>query len=124
LKHFGARFFGFILVPAAVYLFWFYVHFAVLNQSGPGDVFMSTQFQNTLKNSPLRLKTIGRSFSFMHLFFILIFYCSDIYYHDAIQLQHKGTKAILHSHDLHYPLRYEDGRVSSKGKNTRHSPSF
>ncbi|KAI8890197.1 glycosyltransferase family 39 protein, partial [Backusella circina FSU 941] len=98
LKHFGARVFGLIIVPATVYLFWFYVHFAVVNQSGPGDVFMSAQFQNTLKNSPLRLITI------------------DIHYNDAIRLQHKGTKAILHSHDLQYPLRYEDGRVSSKGQ--------
>ncbi|EIE77605.1 hypothetical protein RO3G_02309 [Rhizopus delemar RA 99-880] len=31
-------------------------------------------------------------------------------------MKHKDTNAFLHSHDLHYPLRYEDGRVSSTGQ--------
>ncbi|KAI9472381.1 MAG: dolichyl-phosphate-mannose--protein mannosyltransferase 4 [Benjaminiella poitrasii] len=97
-KHFYARAFSLMFVPAVVYLFWFYVHFAILNQSGPGDSFMSTRFQDTLKNSPLKMAAL------------------EVHYGDEITIRHKDTNAYLHSHDLHYPLRYEDGRVSSKGQ--------
>lgn len=58
-KHFLARAFGLIFVPAVVYLFWFYVHFAVLNKSGTGDDFMSPAFQQTLQDSPLTLNAEG-----------------------------------------------------------------
>jgi dolichyl-phosphate-mannose-protein mannosyltransferase len=40
-RHFAARAVGLILVPALVYIFWFWVHFAILTYSGPGDAFMS-----------------------------------------------------------------------------------
>ena len=33
-----------------------------------------------------------------------------------ITLQHTATNHYLHSHDHFYPLRYEDGRISSKGQ--------
>lgn len=36
-----------------MYLFWFWVHFAVLTHSGTGDDFMSPAFQQTLLDSPL-----------------------------------------------------------------------
>ncbi|OBZ91120.1 Dolichyl-phosphate-mannose--protein mannosyltransferase 4 [Choanephora cucurbitarum] len=98
MKHFYARAFALIIVPIFVYLFWFYVHFAILNESGPGDNFMSARFQDTLKNSPLKMAAL------------------EIHYGDEITLKNKDTNAYLHSHDLHYPLRYEDGRVSSKGQ--------
>lgn len=52
-RHFFARVVGLILVPACVYLFWFWVHFAVLTRSGSGDDFMSPAFQQTLLDSPL-----------------------------------------------------------------------
>ncbi|GAA5800931.1 putative PMT4-dolichyl-phosphate-mannose--protein O-mannosyltransferase [Helicostylum pulchrum] len=98
MKHFYARAFSLIIVPIGIYLFWFYIHFAILNESGPGDSFMSSRFQDTLKNSPLKMSAL------------------EIHYGDEITLKHKDTNAFLHSHDLHYPLRYEDGRVSSKGQ--------
>ncbi|ORE07517.1 O-mannosyltransferase [Rhizopus microsporus var. microsporus] len=98
MKHFYARAFALIIVPIAVYLFWFYIHFAILDQSGPGDSFMSTRFQDTLKFSPLKMAAL------------------EVHYGDVITLKHKDTNAFLHSHDLHYPLRYEDGRVSSTGQ--------
>lgn len=60
MKHFYARAFALIAVPITVYLFWFYVHFAILNESGPGDSFMSTRFQDTLKNSPLKMAALGK----------------------------------------------------------------
>jgi dolichyl-phosphate-mannose-protein mannosyltransferase len=40
----------------------------------------------------------------------------DIQYGDFITLRHKDTKVYLHSHPDTYPLRYEDGRVSSQGQ--------
>lgn len=58
-RHFMARAFGLIIVPAMVYLFWFWVHFRVLNRSGTGDEFMSPAFQQTLLESPLTLNAEG-----------------------------------------------------------------
>jgi dolichyl-phosphate-mannose-protein mannosyltransferase len=96
-KHFVARAIGLIVVPFFFYLFWFQVHFAVLSRSGPGDDFMSPEFQETLSDNVMAMtaKTIN--------------------YYDTITLRHKETKAYLHSHPDRYPLRYEDGRVSSQG---------
>ncbi|KAF9947807.1 hypothetical protein BGZ65_008530, partial [Modicella reniformis] len=53
LNHFWARAFSLILIPAIIYLFWFWVHFAVLTRSGPGDDFMSTEFQETLHGNTM-----------------------------------------------------------------------
>ena len=97
-KHFMARAFGLILMPFLFYLFWFQVHFAILNRSGPGDEFMSPAFQETLSDNALLANAI------------------EIQYYDAISIRHKETKTYLHSHEDHYPLRYDDGRVSSQGQ--------
>lgn len=94
-KHFAARAWSLIVMPFLIYLFWFYLHFAILNRSGPGDSFMSSEFQETLLESPMAKLS------------------KDVHYHDIITIKHKGTGAFLHSHDFVYPLRYEDGRVSS-----------
>src|SRR5579871_6080645 len=40
----------------------------------------------------------------------------DIHYYDVITIMHKDTKAFLHSHEARYPLRYDDGRISSQGQ--------
>ncbi|RDA85759.1 hypothetical protein CP532_4561 [Ophiocordyceps camponoti-leonardi (nom. inval.)] len=97
-KHFAARAFGLIFLPFLFYLFWFQVHFAVLSRSGPGDDFMSPQFQETLSDNVMLAQSV------------------DINYYDAITIRHKETKTYLHSHDDRYPLRYDDGRVSSQGQ--------
>jgi dolichyl-phosphate-mannose-protein mannosyltransferase len=97
-KHFGARAFGLILMPFLFYLFWFQVHFAILSRSGPGDDFMSPEFQETLSDNVMLANAI------------------PIHYYDSIALKHKETKAYLHSHLDRYPLRYDDGRVSSQGQ--------
>lgn len=94
-KHFFARLWALIVVPFIIYLFWFYLHFAILTKSGPGDSFMSAEFQESLEESPLARLS------------------KDVHYHDIITIQHKATGALLHSHEAVYPLRYEDGRISS-----------
>ncbi|KAK9421082.1 putative Dolichyl-phosphate-mannose--protein mannosyltransferase [Seiridium unicorne] len=97
-KHFAARAFGLIIMPFIFYLFWFQVHFAILTRSGPGDDFMTPEFQETLSDNVMFANSI------------------TINYYDTITIKHKETKAYLHSHAANYPLRYDDGRVSSQGQ--------
>ncbi|QGA20015.1 hypothetical protein EYB26_007715 [Talaromyces marneffei] len=97
-QHFAARAFGLLIVPFFLYLFWFQVHFAILNRSGPGDDFMTPEFQATLSDNPLTANAV------------------DLEYYDSIVIRHKDTKVYLHSHDDQYPLRYDDGRISSQGQ--------
>lgn len=97
-KHFAARVTGLVIVPILMYLFWFQVHFAVLSRSGPGDEFMTPEFQETLSDNLMAQKAV------------------TIDYFDNISIRHKETKVYLHSHPDRYPLRYEDGRVSSQGQ--------
>ena len=96
-KHFAARVLGLIVVPFLFYLFWFQVHFAILTKSGPGDDFMTPEFQETLSDNIMTMQSV------------------PIEYHDTIVMRHKETKTYLHSHPDRYPLRYDDGRVSSQG---------
>ncbi|KAA8642245.1 hypothetical protein EYZ11_008558 [Aspergillus tanneri] len=97
-KHFVARAVALIVVPFFFYLFWFQVHFAILTRSGPGDDFMTPAFQETLSDNALSAQSI------------------NIQYHDTITIKHKDTKVFLHSHWETYPLRYDDGRISSQGQ--------
>lgn len=94
-KHFFARLFALIIVPFMIYLFWFYLHFSILVKSGPGDSFMSSEFQESLLESPMAKLA------------------KDVQYNDILTIHHKDTEAFLHSHEFVYPLRYEDGRISS-----------
>lgn len=98
VRHFVARFYGLVVLPFIIYLFWFYVHFEILTKSGPGDGFMSSEFQESLGDSPLAKEA------------------KQLNYYDVVTLRHKATDALLHSHGYRYPLRYEDGRVSSQGQ--------
>lgn len=41
---------------------------------------------------------------------------TEIRYYDTLTIKHKGTKAFLHSHPERYPLKYDDGRISSAGQ--------
>jgi dolichyl-phosphate-mannose-protein mannosyltransferase len=85
-------------MPFIFYLFWFEVHFTILNRSGPGDDFMTPEFQETLSDNVMLANAL------------------DIQYYDTLTIRHKETKAYLHSHEDKYPLRYDDGRVSSQGQ--------
>ncbi|KAH9167385.1 glycosyltransferase family 39 protein [Lactarius sanguifluus] len=97
-RHFAARAIGLIAVPLVVYLSFFWIHFAILTHSGTGDTFMSPQFQESLAGNELLMNSI------------------ELKYHDTITLKHKDTKVFLHSHPERYPLRYDDGRISSQGQ--------
>ncbi|PVH82894.1 glycosyltransferase family 39 protein [Cadophora sp. DSE1049] len=97
-KHFVARAFALIIAPFFFYLFWFQVHFSILSRSGPGDDFMSPEFQETLSDNVMLANAV------------------TINYYDNIQIKHKETSGFLHSHPDKYPLRYDDGRVSSQGQ--------
>ncbi|KAF9253151.1 CAZyme family GT39 [Penicillium roqueforti] len=97
-KHFMARAVGLVIIPFMFYLFWFQVHFAILNRSGPGDDFMTPEFQETLSDNQMTAQSVG------------------IQYFDTITMRHKDTKVFLHSHWDKYPLRYDDGRISSQGQ--------
>ncbi len=85
-KHFAARAFGLIILPFLFYLFWFQVHFTILTRSGPGDDFMTPEFQETLSDNVM----LANAFT--------------IDYYDTITLKHKETKAYLHSHGDRYPF--------------------
>ncbi|KAI8055032.1 mannosyltransferase PMTI [Syncephalis plumigaleata] len=97
-RHFFARVIGLIYVPLFVYLISFYIHFMVLNKSGPGDEFMSKGFQRTLIGS----KILRHSYSIRD--------------GDVIRLQNNENPGFLHSHFHNYPLRYDDGRISTQGQ--------
>ncbi|KAJ3375100.1 hypothetical protein GGF31_005822 [Allomyces arbusculus] len=97
-NHFFARALCLIAVPVALYLTWFYIHFAVLTKTGPGDAFMSPNFQATLIGN----KMSGRA--------------ELVVYGANVTLKHFDTGAFLHSHKDRYPLTYEDKRVSSQGQ--------
>ncbi|PPQ91880.1 hypothetical protein CVT25_000755 [Psilocybe cyanescens] len=97
-RHFSARATGLIVVPFVIYLSFFYIHFAVLTQSGPGDNFMSPAFQETLAGNEMLLNS------------------KEIHYYDTVVMRHKETRVYLHSHVERYPLTYADGRISSQGQ--------
>lgn len=58
-RHFIARTVCLIIVPAIVYLSFFWIHFAVLTKSGTGDNFMSPAFQETLSGNELLMGALG-----------------------------------------------------------------
>ncbi|OBZ73646.1 Dolichyl-phosphate-mannose--protein mannosyltransferase 4 [Grifola frondosa] len=97
-KHFIARAVGFIVLPLILYLTVFYIHLSILTNSGTGDTFMSPAFQETLRGNELLLNS------------------QEIRYYDTVTIRHKDTRVFLHSHPEHYPLKYDDGRISSQGQ--------
>lgn len=66
-QHLAARVVGLIVIPVLVYMFSFYLHFLILENSGPGDAQMSSLFQANLKgtdvgkDSPLEIALGSRA---------------------------------------------------------------
>jgi dolichyl-phosphate-mannose-protein mannosyltransferase len=130
-KHFFARVGCLILLPLCVYLSFFWIHFKVLKFSGTGDSFMSAAFQETLQGNELLLHAQGPSESerCWTLLRLTDLGCTpptsrraELRYYDIVTVKHKDTGFYLHTHTEHYPLKYDDGRISSQGASAE-SPS-
>ena len=86
-SHVAFRVFGLIVIPAIVYMFSFYLHFLVLENSGPGDAQMSSLFQANLKGTE-----VGRDSPL------------EIAYGSRATLKNMGYGGgLLHSHVQTYP---------------------
>ncbi|KAJ3311656.1 hypothetical protein HDU76_003073 [Blyttiomyces sp. JEL0837] len=97
-RHFAARALCLIFLPLFLYLSFFYIHFKILTKSGPGDAFMSPAFQAELQGSEITSFSVA------------------IPYGANMTFKHRDTSVFLHSHIDRYPLRYDDGRISSEGQ--------
>ncbi|KAJ3176165.1 hypothetical protein HK101_010497 [Irineochytrium annulatum] len=104
IRHFAARALCLIFLPIAIYLSFFYIHFEILTFSGPGDAFMSPAFQAELKGSDVASNSLA------------------IPYSSLISIKHRESSGYLHSHVDRYPLRYDDGRISSQGQQVTSYP--
>ncbi|EPZ34034.1 Glycosyl transferase, family 39 domain-containing protein [Rozella allomycis CSF55] len=107
LKHFLARAVCLIVLPLGIYLASFYIHFAILTKSGPGDHHMSTKFQTQLIGSRLAGDSFRKNFNFI---------ISAVYYGTNVTIRSHVENVFLHSHKERYPLRHNDKKVSSQGQ--------
>lgn len=97
-KHFIWRTIGLIILPVAIYIACYYVHFAVLNRTGPGDVYMSAEFQATLEGNTMSQKA------------------RKVHFGQTIRLKSRLENVYLHTHLHNYPKVHDDGKVSSEGQ--------
>lgn len=111
-----ARMFGLILIPIMTYIFPFYIHFKVLNKTGPGADFMSLKFrQNLLMDTHELSKFHATSYKTTGIA-CKIFFTLDIPYGSTITLKSKNVGTFLHSHFHTYPDEYTPGIRSSSGQ--------
>ncbi|RIB11587.1 Glycosyltransferase Family 39 protein [Gigaspora rosea] len=95
LKHFIARALCLIIIPISLYLFFFVIHFAILPNSGTGDGFMSSEFQQTLR---------GHGMEDMPL---------DIAFGSSVAIKHVNTQGgYLHSHLHNYPTGSKQQQIT------------
>ena len=86
IKHFLARALCLIVVPSLFYMLMFAIHFAILENSGDGDGFMSSEFQHTLGGR-------GMQDTF-----------ADVAFGSEVSIRHVNTQGgYLHSHSHEYP---------------------
>ncbi|OLY79840.1 Dolichyl-phosphate-mannose-protein mannosyltransferase 4 [Smittium mucronatum] len=97
VKHFSTRFVALITTPFLLYLSFFYIHFAILTKTGPGDSYHTPNFQMQLAGNRLTINT------------------SVVNFGDAVSLKHLDTSAFLHGRLDRYPRKYDDGRIGSNG---------
>ncbi|XP_076854170.1 protein O-mannosyl-transferase 1 isoform X2 [Brachyhypopomus gauderio] len=101
LVHVVVRSLALVVLPAVLYLGFFYVHLSLLSHSGPHDQMMSSAFQASLEGGLSRI-TQGQPL--------------DVAFGSQVTLRSVSSKPVpcwLHSHKANYPIRYEDGRGSS-----------
>ncbi|XP_035213092.1 protein O-mannosyl-transferase 2-like isoform X1 [Stegodyphus dumicola] len=88
LKHFAARVLCLILIPAVLYITFFYIHLKTLYKSGSGDGFFSSAFQSQLEGNSLYHAHMPR----------------DVAYGAIVTLKnHRTGGGYLHSHWHLYP---------------------
>ena len=104
LKHFFARMFTLAVLPVILYLTFYYIHFMMLPNSGPGDAHMSIDFQKTLLGNKMHSDA------------------RPVYYGQTFRIQNRGEKIFLHSHADRIPLNHLDGKVSSQGQQVNGYP--
>ncbi|EKM59006.1 glycosyltransferase family 39 protein [Phanerochaete carnosa HHB-10118-sp] len=86
IRHFIARALCLIALPILFYMSMFWIHFAILSNSGEGDGFMSSEFQHTLR---------GRGMQDTY---------ADVAFGSQVSLRHVNTQGgYLHSHAHNYP---------------------
>ncbi|KAF7731234.1 hypothetical protein EC973_000650 [Apophysomyces ossiformis] len=86
LRHFAIRAVCLIVLPMAIYMLMFQIHFHSLPNSGEGDGFMSPEFQQTLDGHSMADTPI------------------DIAYGSKVYIRHIATQGgYLHSHPHAYP---------------------
>ena len=104
-KHFGARALCLIGLPLSIYCSSFYVHFAILNRTGPGDGLMSPAFQATLLGNAMHQAS------------------REVRYGQSIRLKSRLEDVYLHSHAHNYPQQHLDGKISSQMQQVTGYPS-
>lgn len=94
-KHFMARVFCLIVIPATFYLAMFAIHFVCLANPGEGDGFMSSEFQATLNSKAT--KDVP----------------ADVMMGSRVSIRHVNTQGgYLHSHPLMYPTGSKQQQIT------------
>lgn len=94
-KHFMARFFCLIVIPATFYLAMFAIHFACLVNPGEGDGFMSSEFQSTLNSKSMQDVP------------------ADVLMGSRVTIRHANSQGgYLHSHPLMYPTGSKQQQIT------------
>ena len=95
--HFVTRIIGLIVVPAAVYVGCFWIHFSVLSRTGKGDVFHSPAFQATLEGNPY-----GKPIDMPR----------DLAFGSLVTLEQRVQQppCLLHSHPYRYPVYPDESK--------------
>lgn len=73
LKHFLARALCLIVIPVLFYMAMFEIHFLILENSGDGDGFMSSEFQHTLGGRGMADTYAGASIWFLFRLLLRVF---------------------------------------------------
>ncbi|KAF9040827.1 glycosyltransferase family 39 protein [Panaeolus papilionaceus] len=95
IRHFFARALCLIFVPMVFYMIMFQIHFLILENSGDGDGFMSSEFQHTLG---------GRSMADTF---------ADVAIGSTVTIRHVNTQGgYLHSHAHNYPTGSKQQQIT------------
>ncbi|KAG9002648.1 hypothetical protein FRB94_003741 [Tulasnella sp. JGI-2019a] len=95
IRHFLARALCLIVLPLMVYMAVFEVHFLILQNSGDGDGFMSSEFQHTLH---------GKGMQDTY---------ADVALGSEITIRHINTQGgYLHSHEHNYPTGSQQQQIT------------